>query len=138
MLPRRASVGRRRRQRERRAAGFVRRLTRRAVAGGTLVAWLAATVQIADGQMDPAEMQRQLQQQMGGGGGSGGGGAPAPNRIGKSPISLGSVRRILFGWWVLKQRNLSCMCKQFLLKPSTVRAPPPSRPSLRDTMLPLP
>lgn len=40
----------------------------------------AVMVSTAEGQMDPVEMQRQIQQQMGGGGGGGG---ATPNRIGK-------------------------------------------------------
>lgn len=44
-------------------------------------ACLAASLSKANGQLDPAEMQRQIQQQMGGGCCGGDGGA-SPNRIG--------------------------------------------------------
>lgn len=45
------------------------------------LACLAASLSKSNGQLDPAEMQRQVQQQMGGGSCGGGGGA-SPNRIG--------------------------------------------------------
>ena len=56
------------------------------------LACLAASLSKANGQLDPAEMQRQVQQQMGGGSCGGGGGA-SPNRIGMilqgSPLESG-------------------------------------------------
>lgn len=61
---------------------------RKAMQSALLIAWLAATVFIAEGQMDPTEMQRQIQQQMGGGSG-GADGATSPNRIGELSAKQG-------------------------------------------------
>lgn len=52
-----------------------------------LAVCFAVILSTAEGQMDPAEMQRQIQQQMGGGSG-GGGAAPTPNRIGTAVSHL--------------------------------------------------
>ena len=54
----------------------------KAAALGLTCACLAASLSKSNGQLDPAEMQRQIQQQMGGGGSCGGGGGAGPNRLG--------------------------------------------------------
>lgn len=73
----------------------------KAAAMGLACACLAASLSRANGQLDPAEMQRQVQQQMGGGGSCGGGGGAGPNRIGMFPcvyFSRGPLVRKQESW----------------------------------------